>query len=81
MSQLQTNINLPSVDSIDGFATTSSVVSIITSMEDELDNFGDAIGNIYNDGDYSNNTPKMINSVGESIGSELIGITVRVLLR
>ena len=72
MSQLQTNINLPSVDSIDGFATTSSVVSIITSMEDELDNFGNAIGNIYNDGDYSNNTPKMINSVGESIGSELI---------
>lgn len=71
MSQLQTNINLPSVDSIDGFATTSSVVSIITSMEDELDNFGNAIGNIYNDGDYSNNTPKMINSVGESIGSEL----------
>lgn len=72
MSQLQTNINLPSVDSIDGFATTSSVVSIITSMEDELDNFGNAIGNIYNDGDYNNNTPKMINSVGESIGSELI---------
>ena len=71
MSQLQSNINLPSLESIDGFATLSSISEVIVSTENELDNFGNAIGNIYNDGDYNNNIPKMINSIGETIGSEL----------
>ena len=40
MSQLQTEINLPTVESIDGFATEGSVTNIISSMENELNSFG-----------------------------------------
>ena len=71
MSQLQSNINLPSLESIDGFATLSSISEVIVSTENEIDNIGNAIGNIHQDGDYNHNLPKMINSVGEAIGSEL----------
>ena len=71
MSQLQSNINLPSLESIDGFATLSSISEVIVSTENEIDNIGNAIGNIHQEGDYNHNLPKMINSVGETIGSEL----------
>jgi len=62
---------LPSLESIDGFATLSSISEVIVSTENEIDNIGNAIGNIHQEGDYNHNLPKMINSVGETIGSEL----------
>ena len=58
MSQLQSNINLPSLESIDGFATLSSISEVIVSTENEIDNIGNAIGNIHQEGDYNHNLPK-----------------------
>lgn len=71
MSQLQTEINLPTVESIDGFATEGSVTNIISSMENELNSFGNAIGNVHGIGDYEYSKSKLINSVSETIGSEI----------
>lgn len=71
MSQLQTEINLPTVESIDGFATEGSVTNIISSMENELNSFGNAIGNVHGIGDYEYSKSKLINSASETIGSEI----------
>lgn len=71
MSQLQSNITLPIPESINGFITDASVTDIVASIENNLDIFGDAIGNLYGQGDYQYSLPKLINSLSQSIGSEI----------
>lgn len=71
MSQLQTDINLPAINSIDGFVTDGSMTTVMYSVENELDAIGNAVGNIYGTGDFQYDERKLINSIASSLGSEL----------
>lgn len=71
MSQLRTDINLPSINSIDGFVTDGSMTTVMYSVENELDSIGNAVGNIYGTGDFQYDERKLINSLASSVGSEL----------
>lgn len=71
MSQLQTDINLPPINSIDGFVTDGSMTTVMYSVENELDSIGNAIGNIYGTGDFQYDERKLINSVASTVGTEL----------
>lgn len=69
MSQLQPDTNLPPVESVDGFVTDDSMVTITEGIENSLNAFGDAIGNLHGNGDYQYELNRFINNLGSTVGS------------